>query len=48
MCFNFRTPENINFPFGTNGKFIILGVSILKQGTVLCLKIGTPKELGQA
>ena len=23
LCLNFGTPENKNFPFGTNGKFII-------------------------
>ena len=28
---NFGTPKIMNFPFGTNGKFIILGVPILKH-----------------
>ena len=31
MCLNFGTPKIINFPFGTNGKLIILGVSIHKR-----------------
>ena len=30
MCLNFGTPMNINFPFGTNGKLMVLGVPILK------------------
>ena len=33
----------INFPFGTNGKLIILGVPILKHITVvieICLMVG--------
>ena len=35
MCSNFGTPKNENnFTFGTNGKFIILGVPILKHITV--------------
>ena len=29
MCLNFGTLKIINFPYGTNGKLIILGVSIL-------------------
>ena len=31
MCPNFGTAKIINFPFGTNGKLIILGVPILKH-----------------
>ena len=31
MCLNYGTPRIINFPFGTNGKLIILGVPILKH-----------------
>ena len=31
----FGTPKIMNFPFGTNGKFIILGVPILKHIRVL-------------
>ena len=34
MCPDIGTPKIINFPFGTNGKFIILGVPILKHITV--------------
>ena len=30
MCLNFGTPKIINFPFETNGKFMVLGVSTLK------------------
>ena len=30
----------INFPFGTNGKLIILGVPILKHITVHCMANG--------
>ena len=37
MCPNFGTPKMINFPFGTNGKFIMLGVPVLKHITVHCL-----------
>ena len=39
MCLNFGTPKTINFPFGTNGKFMVLDVPILKQN------IGTPKTI---
>ena len=31
MCLNIGTPKNINFPFETNGKLMLLGVSILKH-----------------
>ena len=31
MCLNFGTPMNINFPFGTNGKLMVLGAPILKH-----------------
>ena len=31
MCLNFGIPKLINFPFGTNGKSIILGVPILEH-----------------
>ena len=31
MCSNIGTPKTINFPFGTNGKLIVLGVPILKR-----------------
>ena len=29
MCQNTGAPKNINFPFGTNGKLMVLGVPIL-------------------
>ena len=31
MCLSIGTPKIINFPFGTNGKLIILGVPIFKH-----------------
>ena len=31
MCSNIRTPNNHHFPFGTNGKVVVLGVPILKH-----------------
>ena len=34
MCLSIGTPKILNFPFVTNGKFIILGVPILKHFTV--------------
>ena len=30
MSLNIRTPKIINFPFGTNGKLMVLGVPIPK------------------
>ena len=30
-CSNIRTPDNPHFPFGTNGKVVVLGVPILKH-----------------
>ena len=39
MCLNIGTPQNVNFPFGTNGKLMVLGVPILKHFKVhkICL-----------
>ena len=34
LCFNTRTPKPINFPFGTNGKVMVLGVPILKHNRI--------------
>ena len=31
MSSNSGIPKNINFPFGTNGKLMVLGVPILKH-----------------
>ena len=31
MCLNIGTPNNHHFPFGTNGKVVVLGVPILKH-----------------
>ena len=30
-CLNIGTPKTINFPFGTNGKLMILGVPIFEH-----------------
>ena len=46
MCPNFGTPKIINFPFGTNGKFIILGVPILEHITVISLSEYASQEKG--
>ena len=37
MCLNFGTLKIINFPFGTNGKLIVLGVPILTHIMVVTL-----------
>ena len=31
MCSNLGTPKTHRFPFGTNGKVVVLGVPILKH-----------------
>ena len=31
MCLNIGTPNSYHFPFGTNGKEVVLGVPILKH-----------------
>ena len=31
MCLNIGTSKTINFPFGTHGKLMVLGVPILKH-----------------
>ena len=31
ICLNIGTSKNVNFPFGTNGKLMVLGVPILKR-----------------
>ena len=36
MCFNTGTPNNHHFPFGTNGKVVVLGVPIFKHFRVRC------------
>ena len=35
MCSNIGTPNNNHFPFGTNGKVVVLGVPILKHIRVI-------------
>ena len=41
MCLNTGTPKNINFSFETNGKWMALGVPILKQFRVSSSGEGT-------
>ena len=36
MCLTIGTPKIVNFPFGTNGKLMVLGVPILKHFRVSC------------
>ena len=31
LCLDIGTPKIVNFPFGTNGKLMVLGVPILKH-----------------
>ena len=35
MCLNIGIPKNHYFPFGTNGKVVVLGVPILKHFRVI-------------
>ena len=35
MCLSIGMPNNHHFPFGTNGKVVVLGVPILKHFRVL-------------
>ena len=54
MCLNIGTPRNHCFPFGTNGKVVVLGVPILKHirvppeiihiGQILVLNIALEKS----
>ena len=39
MCSNIGTPNNHDFPFGTNGKVVVLGVPILKHFRVLSVHL---------
>ena len=39
MCLDFGMPKNNHFPFGANGKFVILGVLIFKHVTVLTASV---------
>ena len=39
MCLNIGSLNNHHFPFGTNGKVVVLGVPILKHFRVLCHKM---------
>ena len=44
MCLNIGTHKTINFPFGTNGKLMVLSVPILEhlRVSVVILKGLTP------
>ena len=39
MCSNIGIPEPYNFPFGTNGKLMVLGVPIHKHFRVLYFQL---------
>ena len=39
MCLNIGTLKTVNFPFGTNGKLMVLGVPILKHFRVYVILI---------
>ena len=39
LCLKFGHLKIMNFPFGTNGKLMILGAPILKHFRVFCCKI---------
>ena len=39
MCLNIETPNNHHFPFGTNGKVVVLGFPILKHFGVYLYKM---------
>ena len=47
MSSNIRTPNNHLFPFGTNGKVVVLGVPILKHFRVLSQRAVKPKTTYQ-
>ena len=40
MYLNIGIPNNHHFPFGTNGKVVVLGVPILKHFTVIWIIVG--------
>ena len=41
MCLNIGTPKIINFPFGTNGKLMVLGVPVFKHFRVTQAVVST-------
>ena len=45
MCSNIGTTKTINFPFGTNGKLMVLDVHILKHFRVLYYSIGSNSSI---
>ena len=40
MCLNIGTLNNHHFPFGTNGKVVVLGVPILKHFRIILYSYG--------
>ena len=46
MSLSYGIPKKINFPFRTNGKFIILGVPILEHITVGLAKVAGCTDVG--
>ena len=48
MCLIIGTPKTINFPVGTNGKLMVLGVPILKHFRVIMLKAITINVISKA
>ena len=44
MCLNVGTPETINFPFGTNGKLMVLGVPVLYGSWIARINVQTDSE----
>ena len=47
MCSNIGTSKTINFPFGTNGKLMVLGVPILKLFRVSVLQYASVSDTMQ-
>ena len=45
ICPDFKTPKILNFPFGTNGKFIIFSFPIFKHIMVCLLKYQSLKHV---
>ena len=51
MCLHIGTPNNYRFPFGTNGKIVVIGVPILKhfrgkqKKKLACLELGQTTDI---
>ena len=48
MCLNIGTPNNHHFPFGSNGKLVVLGVPILKHFRVVSDQIAGISSLNRS